>query len=457
MNREAFFTRDRDFYKALVPLFLIVALQNIVAYSVNMADNMMLGHYSQEALNGATTVNSIFFIVQQIGLSIGEALVVLSAQYWGERRMSPIRRITGIAVKLAFICGFVIVVICAAAPEALIGIFTQDTGVIREGAIYLSLIKYTFLLYLLTYVLMAALRSVEIVKISFWISLVSLIVNVGINYTLIYGRFGFPEMGIRGAAIGTLVARAVEFLIVLFFLLKKDDRLQLFSENFLKFDRTLRADYRKVFMPVLISQILWAVSIPIQTGILGRMSSNALAANSVATTFYQYLKVVVQAMSASSAVMIGKAVGEGDESKVKADGRTLCVLALIVGIILALILFALRIPLLTIYSGLEPDALVLADRLIILMCFVMIGMSYQMPASMGVMRGAGDVKFPAKMNLICIWCIVMPLSFMAAFWWKLPPVWVVLCIQSDQIFKSIPVFAHFRKYGWIQKRTQESV
>ena len=456
MVQESFFTKDRAFYKALLPLFLMVALQNLVAYSVNMADNMMLGHYSQAALNGATTVNSIFFMVQQIALSIGEALVVLASQYWGERRLSPVRRITGIAVKLAFICGVVSIVICAIMPARLIGIFTQDAAVINEGVIYLSIIKYTFLLFLLTNVLMAALRSVEIVKISFGISLVSLIINVAINYTLIFGRFGFPEMGIRGAAIGTLIARIVEFVIVLLFLLKKDVRLKLFSENFLKFDKKLREDYRKVFMPILVSQILWAVSIPIQTGILGRLSSNALAANSVATTFYQYLKVIVQAMSLTSAVMIGKAVGEGIDAKVREDARTLSVLSLLVGIILALLLFALRMPLLTIYSGLSPEALRLADQLIILMCFVMVGMAYQMPVSAGVMRGAGDVKFMAKINLICIWCIVMPLSFMAAFWWRLPIVLVVLCIQADQIFKCIPVFAHFKKHQWIQKRTQEN-
>lgn len=456
MYQETFFTKDRDFYKSLLPLFLMVALQNLVAYSVNMADNMMLGHYSQAALNGATTVNSIFFIVQQIALSIGEALVVLASQYWGERRLSPVRRVTGIAVKLAFVCGVAAIVISALMPSQLIAIFTRDVAVISEGVVYLSIIKYTFLLFLLTNVLMAALRSVEIVKISFGISLVSLIINVAINYTLIFGRFGFPEMGIKGAAIGTLIARIVEFLIVLIFLWKKDERLGLFSENFLKFDRQLRIDYRKVFMPVLVSQILWAVSIPIQTGILGRLSSNALAANSVATTFYQYLKVVVQAMSLTSAVMIGKAVGEGVDAKVREDARTLSVLSLFVGIILALILFALRMPLLTIYSGLSPEALKLADQLIILLCFVMVGMSYQMPVSAGVMRGAGDVKFMARMNLVCIWFIVMPLSFMAAFWWKLPVVWVVLCIQSDQVFKCIPVFAHFKKHQWIKKRTQEA-
>lgn len=455
--KEPVFTRDRDFYRLLIPMFLMITLQNVVAYSVNMTDNMMLGHYSQVALNGATTVNQIFFMVQQIGLAIGEGLVVLASQYWGERRLGPIRSVTGIALKLSLISGIVMVLICAVMPDLLIRIFTPDVAVISEGVAYLNIIKYTFVLFLLSNTLMAALRSVEVVKISFMISLISLIINAGINYTLIYGRFGFPEMGIRGAAIGTLIARIIELLIVVFYVWKKDDRLKLFSERFLQPDRQLREDYRKAFVPILIANMLWAVSIPIQTGILGRLSSNAMAANSVATTFYQYLKVVVTAMSATAAVVMGKAVGEGDMQKVRMDARTISLLSFLIGIVLAVILYILRLPLLSIYSGLQPEALKLAEQLIILLCFVMIGMSYQMPVAGGLMRGAGDVSFTAKMNLVALWCIAMPLSFMAAFWWKLPVVLVVLCIQSDQIFKCLPVWLHFRKYNWIKKRTQEVI
>ena len=451
--REPFFTHDRAFYRALFPIMLTIALQNLVAYSVNMADNLMLGSYHQTALSGAATVNQIFFVVQQLGIGVGDGMVVLNTQYWGQRRLSPIRRLTGTALKLGFLLGLGIVAVCAAFPWQLLGLFSTDTAIVSEGVEYLRLMKYSFLLFLLSNTLISALRSVETVRISFAVSIVSLVVNVAINYTLIFGRFGFPEMGIRGAAIGTLTARIIELCIVVVYLLRFDKKLRLFSENFLKPDAALRRDYARVELPVMLSQILWAVSVPMQTAILGHLSSDAIAANSVATTFYQYLKVVVQAMSSACSVMIGVAIGRGDMARVRSDGRTLSVLSVAIGLVLGIALFLLRTPLLRMYR-LTPEALLLADRLLMVMSVVMVGMSYQMPVSMGVIRGAGDARFVMVMNIISTWVIVMPLSFLSAFWWRWSVVAVVMVIQSDQLFKGLPVFLHFRRYQWIKKLTR---
>lgn len=455
--RESFFTKDKTFYRTLFPILVTIALQNLVAYSVNMADNIMLGSYSQTALSSAATVNQIFFVVQQLALGIGDGLVALAAQYWGQNRVSPIRRLTGIALKFGLGLSIIVVVLCSLMPHSLLGLFTPDETIIASGMEYLSLLQYTFPMFIFYSVLVAALRSVGTVRIAFITSLTSLIVNVIINYTLIFGRFGFPEMGIRGAAIGTLVARIVELGIVVVYLVKFDQKLCLFSENFLKRDKALLRDFVKVDTPVMLSQLLWSVSVPMQTAILGRLSTtavDAIAANSVATTFYQYLKVIVQSMSAACAVMIGTAIGRGDLKRVRSDGRTLSVLSVSIGLVLGVILFLLRQPLLSLYN-LTPATHALADNLMVVMSVVMVGMSYQMPVSFGIIRGGGDAKFTMYMNIISTWVIVMPLSFMSAFWWHWSVVAVVMVIQSDQIFKGLPTFLRFRGYKWIKKLTRE--
>ncbi len=450
--KQDFFTKDREFYKSFFSMMIVVALQNLVAYSVNMADNIMLGSYSQEALSGAATVNQIFFMVQQIALSIGNALVVLASQYWGEKRIEPIRRLTGIALKLGILCSMVIIVVCALLPVPLLRIFTDSPQIIAQGKDYLFLLQWSFGLFILTNVLMAALRSVGIVKISFYISVISLIVNVGINYTLIFGRFGFPEMGIKGAAVGTLAARILEFVIVLIYIMTADKKLNLFSWDLFTADIGLRRDYTKVYLPIMCSQVLWGLFVPMQTAILGHLSEDAIAANSVATTFYQYLKVIVLAMSSTSSVVIGNAIGRGDRECVKAEARTLSVIDVAIGILLGAALVILRRPLLSLYS-LTQGATEMALHLLVIMGVVMVGMSYQMPVSFGIIQGGGDTGFTMKMNMISTWLIVMPFSFMAAFWWKLPVEAVVLVIQSDQIFKGLPTFIRFRSYKWIKKLT----
>ena len=452
-TKTPFFTHDKSFYKTFFGMMVIVALQNLVAYSVNMADNIMLGSYNQNALSGAATVNQIFFIVQQFALSFGNALVVLASQYWGEKRTEPIRTLTGIALKFGGAVSVAIVAICIIFPVPLLKLFTDSPEIIACGQEYLSLIQWTFILFIITNILMAALRSVGTVNISFYISVVSLIVNVAINYALIFGKFGLPEMGVRGAAIGTLVARILEFLIIVIYILKVDKKLHLFAGGLFKHDRGLRQDYTKVYIPIMCALVLWGVSVPMQTAILGHLSADAIAANSVATTFYQYLKVIVVALSSTSAVMIGNAIGRGDLERVKSDARTLSVIDVAIGLVLGLILFALRGPLLSMYN-LTPEATEMALNLIIIMSFIMVGMSYQMPVSFGIIQGGGDTKFTMKMNMISTWLIVMPLSFAAAFWWKWPVELVVIVIQSDQIFKGLPTFLRFRGYNWIKKLTK---
>ena len=450
--KKSFFTKDKTFYRTLFPLLITVALQNLVAYSVNMADNIMLGSYSQAALSGAATVNQIFFLVQQFAISVGNALVALSAQYWGQRRTEPIRAITATALKLGAAVSVILIALCEIIPMPILRIFTPDAAILAQGQSYLRLVVWSFLLFVVTQTLMAALRAVETVKISFWVSLVSLVVNVCINYLLIFGKFGCPELGVRGAAIGTLIARAVELAIVVLYLVKWDKKLHLFQKGLFKRDPVLSRDYRKVYLPIMCATVLWGVSVPMQTAILGHLSADAIAANSVATTFYQYLKVVVVAMSSTSAVMIGTAIGRGNMDRIKSDARTLSCIDVVIGLILGVALVLLRGPLLTLYD-LTPSATVMASNLIAIMGVIMVGMSYQMPVSFGIIQGGGDGTFTMKMNLISTWLIVMPLSFAAAFWWKLPVEWVVVIIQSDQIFNCLPTFIHFRKYKWMKKLT----
>ena len=307
-------------------------------------------------------------------------------------------------------------------------------------------------MFIMSNLLVSALRSVQTVAISFYISVISLVVNAGINYTLIFGRFGFPEMGIRGAAIGTLIARILELAIIVVYIAFFDRKLELTRNPIFGADAQLKKDYKTSFIPIAMAQILWGVSVPMQTAILGHLSDNAIAANSVATTFYQYLKVIVIAMSSVSAVMIGNTIGQGDREKVKAAGRTLSVIDVCIGLTLGIILFLLRDPLLSMYN-LTPEASVMARNLIAIMSIVMVGMSYQMPVSFGIIQGAGDSKFTLKMNLISTWLIVMPLSFLTAFVLHWPVEAVVFVIQSDQIFKGLPTFLRFRGYKWIHKLT----
>ena len=339
----SFFSKDRMFYRRLFTILLTVSLQNVVAYSVNMADNLMLGSYSQVTLSGAATVNQIFFMVQQLSVGICDSLVIIGSQYWGRQNIRSLRKVGGCGLKLAAGGGLLIWALCLFFPSQLMAIFTTDASIASEGMAYMAIIKYTFVLFLITQAILATLRCAETVRIAFIVSCVSLVVNVGINYCLIFGKFGLPEMGIRGAAIGTLIARIVELIIVLVYALKVDQKVRLFSENPLKKD-----------------------------------------------------------------------------------------------------------------PGISHDFSVLATQILVLMAFLMVTMGYMMPVMNGILRGGGDAKFTLYVNMISTWAVVVPLSFMSAFWWKLPVVWVVFFSQSDQVFKAPIAFLRFRTYKWARKLTRDN-
>ncbi len=450
-----FFARDRGFYRTLFRLLTVVALQNVLAYSVNVADNLMLGSYSQAALSGAATVNQIQFLVQQITIAIGDAMVMLNAQYWGRRELSPIRALTGTALKVGLVFGLLVLALTALLPRQLLMLFTGDEAIIEAGLEYLSLLKYTYVFYVLTTILIAALRSVETVHISFCVSAMSLVVNVCINYTLIFGRFGFPEMGIRGAAIGTLTARVLELCVVLFYVVRVDRKLRLFAENPFRRNKAMSGDYRRVAVPVVFTNLLWSLATPIQTGILGHLSADAIAANSVSTTMFQYLKVVTVSEASATSVVVGKTIGSGltERAQLRPYVHALQAIFLGVGLALGGVLLAIRAPLLSFYA-LSPSAMELAWELLGLMVLIFIGMAYQMPASVGIVRGGGETRFNMRLNLISTWVIVMPLSFAAAFWWKLPVFWVVFFLNCDQIFKCLPVAIYTNGYRWVHVLTR---
>lgn len=328
-------------------------------------------------------------------------------------------------------------------------IYKKESYII-QGMDYLSLIRFTYPLFVLSTILMAALRSVETVSIALKISILSLIVDVSINYTLIFGKFGFPEMGTKGAAVGTLVARILELVIVVIYLIFADHKLKLFCKDFLHFTKEAFSRFFKILWPSFLSNTLWALATPIQTGILGRLSADAIAANSVSTTMFQYLKVITIGEASASAVLIGTTIGENrGTTKVKEYSKTLQVIYLIIGSVLGISLFFLRIPLLSLYD-LTQNAYQMADQILIILSIVMVGMSYQMPTGIGIIKGGGDVKYMMYLNLISTWAIVMPLSFLGAFVWKLPVPMVVLLLNSDQLFKCIPTYLYVKKDKWIK-------
>lgn len=451
------FTKDKDFYKNFFSLLIVLAVQNMIVLSVNLIDNIMIGNFSEDALGGVTAVNQIQFVFQQLLMGAGDALVVLGSQYWGQKRIIPVKKILNGGLILGMACGIILFVLACFIPEGLVSIFTGKEVQIQQGAEYIKIIKYTYLIFPLSSVILSSLKSVETVNISITTSIISLLINVAINYMLIYGNFGCPTLGATGAAIGTLVARIAELLIIIVYIFRIDKKIQYKLKDFIKFDKTLVFDYLKTSVPFVVVATLFGLSTALQTAILGHLESEVagdpMAANSISSTLYMMLKVAAIGAASASAIIIGKTIGQNHIEKVKEYAKTLQIIFLIIGILTSVTLFALKNPILSLYN-ITPETKALANSFILVLCITCIGTSYQMPVLTGIVRGGGDSSFVLKNDIISIWCIMLPISLLAAFVFKLHPVIIVFCLNSDQIIKCGAACVKVNKFNWIRKLTK---
>lgn len=445
----------QKFYKNFFSIYITLVLQNVITLSVNLADNLMLGSYSETALAGVAAVNQIQFVYQQIILALGDGLVIFCSQYWGKRRIDPMKKISSAAMRAALVAAVVLFAAVSIFPYEAVRIFTEDVPIIEEGVGYLGIVRFTYLFFAVTQILLASMRSVESVKIAFRLSVMTLLVNCGINYGLIFGHFGAPCMGAQGAAVGTLAARVLECVVLIWYVIKKDEKLRLRLKDYLSTDKVLVWDYIKIVVPILIVQGLWGVNTALQTVILGHMTAAAIAANSAAATLFLVVKSAAVGASSTASVLIGKTIGTGDMGLVKQYAKKLQCLFVLIGVVSGIFLFFIRIPVLGLYD-LQPETKEMANAFLVILSVICVGMSYQMPTNNGIIRGGGSAMFVVKMDLISIWMLVIPLSFFLAFVVKASPAVVVCCLNSDQIFKCIPAFVKCNYGKWIHKLTRET-
>ncbi|MGN0997148.1 MAG: MATE family efflux transporter [Candidatus Ventricola sp.] len=432
------FTKDKSFYRTFLRLTLALMVQQAVVLSVNLADNVMLGSYSETALSGVAAVNQIQFILQQLVFGFSNGMIVLASRYWGKQQIAPIRRLTAIAFWGALAVAAVLLALVSAWPRFIVGLFTADPAIIEQGCAYLSIVRYSYVFFAATTVLLGGLRAVERVRIALNVSVMALLVNCSINFVLIQGRFGLPELGARGAAIGTLTA---------------DQRLRLRPRDLLRLERTLLGDFARVSIPVIVTNALWGLNTAMQTVILGHMSSSAIAAHAISSTIFLFLKVTSVGAASASSVIIGKAVGEGDMDKIRAYTRTLQAIYGCIGLSLCGILLLLRTPLLRLYT-LEPETLRLARQFILVEALVLVETSYQMCVNTGIIAGGGNPRFVLIVDLFVIWGFAIPLSLLCAFRWNAAPVVVMLALNADQTLKCFTAGIYCNSFRWIRSLTR---
>ena len=435
-------------------MLVVIALQNIVVYAVNLADNVMIGSYSETSMAGVALVNQIQFLLQMLSMAVGEGAVIIASRFWGRKDISPIKNVASLSMWLGVAIACIMWAIVYFFPNQVLSLLSNNAAEIAEGVKYLKIVCFTYLFFMMTAVLLAIMRSVETVVIGFAVSIIAFFINVGLNWCLIFGHLGLPELGVEGAAIATLISRIVEFLIVFTYVLFIDKKVKLNFSLFFKTDKNIVKQYMKVTYPMLLSYTSWGTAMSVQLAILGHLvtgtNASVVAASSIANTLFSVVSVACYGAASASSVLISKTVGEGKLNKLKEYSRSLQVLYIGIGLFTGALLFFSKGFVLSFYD-VTPKTAVLAESFMDILSVSVIGTSYQVACLTGILRGAGDTRFVLFNDLIWMWGIVLPCSLLAGFVFNLSPVIVFICLKSDQITKCFVAAAKVNRNGWIRK------
>lgn len=444
-------THDRSFYSSLVKLSVPIALQNLITFCVGLADNLMIGSLGDSAISGVYMGNQVQTLLQVFSTGIEGAVLVLAAQYWGKRDTDSIKRIVSIGLKFSVVFGLFVSAVCAVSPGWVISLFSPDSAVISNGREYLGVLCYSFVFFCITQSLIASMRSVETANIGMAVSLVTLVVDVVLNYVLIFGKFGFPALGVRGAAIATLTARICECVIMIIYVFAADKKLRISVMDLLTFDKFLLKDFIKYGSPIIAGQIVWACNMMANSVIVGHMGETVTAAVSIANMLNNLAYVTMNGMAAAVGIITGKTVGAGRIDKVKEYAKTVQVIFLVLGIATGLALFLIKNPFISFYN-VSDDAGAYARQFINVLSVTMIGTCYQCACLFGLVKSGGDVGFVFKNDTIFVFLVVIPSALISVKLGAQP--WITfLCLKSDQILKCFAAAVKINRFNWMKNLT----
>ena len=447
------FYTDWDFYRRVLAITLPIAIQNVINLGVNMMDIIMLGQLGDTAIAAANLGGQLFIILNVTGFGLASGAAVLIAQYWGKRDMLRIRQIFALSLRFALGASALFTVLGRLFPVQIMHIFATDADVIREGAAYLEWLSVSFVFYSFSNCYIMCLRAVEQVKVSIAVYSSSFFVNVFFNYCFIFGKLGAPELGVRGAALGTIMARLFECAAVLVYMYRIERTVCFTPKWLLRFRSGLFSDYVRNSVPVVSNELLWALGVAVTNLTIGHMGPSFTSAVSIVNVVNNLVSVFIFGMANATAVVVGKTIGEGRLADARRAANSTVVVSVVLSLVGTALLLAGQRPIMSLYNVSQQahdTALILMTILAAIQPFQAVGTVMVV----GVLRGGGDVRTNLILDSGLLWVLAIPLGLLGGFvfHWSAPVVF--FCLRCDNIVKSILGFIRLCSGRWVRVVTR---
>lgn len=441
--------RKRSLRKEIVRLALPIALQQFMTALVGACDAIMLGKLSQDAMSAVSLATQVTFVFNlfMFAFMAGENMFV--AQYYGKGDYTGISQVFSLVTK---ICGCIAVVFLAGTlffPEQLMRILTNEETLIVLGSEYLRVIGISYVFSGIAQIFLAIMKNCGAVNMSTLINGVMVILNIALNAVFIFGLSGFPKMGIKGAALATVLATVVQFLWSVGYVLC---RIRAVKFSLRSCEKKLFGRFWQKTVPLLINNLAWGIGFSMYSVIMGHLGTDAVAANGIANISKNLVVCFCLGLGNAGSIIVGNRLGADRLQEAKEVGETLTKTAIIAGIVSGLVLIALS-PFITKMVDLTPTARGYLQKMLLISSYYIAGKSVNCMTIGGIFAAGGDSKFGMLCDSVTLWCIIVPLGCICAFILKLPVMVVYFVLNLDEIIKLLVVYKHYKKYKWIKNLT----
>lgn len=441
--------RKRSLRKEIVRLAFPIALQQFMTALVGACDAIMLGKLSQDAMSAVSLATQVTFVFNlfMFAFMAGENMFV--AQYYGKGDYKGISQVFSLVTK---ICGCIAVVFLAGTlffPEQLMRILTNEETLIVLGSEYLRVIGISYVFSGIAQTFLAIMKNCGAVNMSTLINGVMVILNIALNAVFIFGLSGFPKMGIKGAALATVLATVVQFLWSVGYVLC---RIRAVKFSLRSCEKKLFGRFWQKAVPLLINNLAWGIGFSMYSVIMGHLGTDAVAANGIANISKNLVVCFCLGLGNAGSIIVGNRLGADRLQEAKEVGETLTKTAIIAGIVSGLVLIALS-PFITKMVDLTPTARGYLQKMLLISSYYIAGKSVNCMTIGGIFAAGGDSKFGMLCDSVTLWCIIVPLGCICAFILKLPVMVVYFVLNLDEIIKLPVVYKHYKKYKWIKNLT----
>lgn len=451
MNIKLF--NDKNFFKTMFKLSLPIIGQNLILSSLNLVDNIIIGGLNATAIAAVGLANQYFFLLNLVLFGISSGSSIFIAQFWGNRDIKNIKRVLGLSLLTGTIAAFIFTVLGLIFPKQILGLFSKDADVISMGSDYLLIIVFSYMLTAVTFAYSFALRSTRQVKIPMYVSAVALGINTFLNYSLIYGMFGMPRLGIRGSAIATLIARIIEMSLILFLVYRNKMVIAASFNELLDLPKEFVKKFYKITTPVILNESVWALGVSLYSVVYAHMGTDVIASTTISSTVERIIWVLFMGMGNACAIMIGNKIGEGKKEEIFIYAKRFIILNPLFAACMGIVVYFIS-PVFLMPYNISPVVLEYARKNLIVFSIFLTFRAFNFTSIIGILRSGGDTTFSLFIDLGGVWLVGVPMAYLGGMILHLPIYYVYAMVSCEELFKVVLGLPRILSKKWINNLTE---